>query len=411
MKPGPAAPLAALVLWMIGSVALLKGATVGRADPPGFTLARTLANPAATAGDQFGQAVAFVGDNVLVGARWADMGGTDAGAAYLFDGKTGELLRTFQKPEPAAGDWFGTSVAAVGDNVLIGALGDDTGAHDAGAAYLFDGKTGDLLRVFQKPVVAEDDWFGAAVAGVGANVLVGAPLDDLSVHDGGAAYLFDGKTGALLRTFRNPAPAADDWFGSSLAAQGERVAIGAFLDDAGKRDAGSAYLFDAATGDLLRTLPNPIPAADDWFSVGLALTDRFLLAGAPLQDSGGKDVGAAYLYDLTAGLSPRSPRSPSSPLALHAPTPSAGEQFGNAVAVTGDLLLIGAPRAANGKAGAAYLLDATTGGLVQRIQGPAPADGDQLGFAVAASSGSLLVGAPGDPAGTSPGGAVLQFTR
>ena len=121
-----------------------------RAPPsPEFQPAHTLANPSAIEGDQFGYSVAFVGENALVGARWADLGGTDAGAAYLFDGKTGELIHTLQRPEPAAGDWFGNSVAAVGGNILVGALGEDTDARDAGAAYLFDGKTGEVLHTFR----------------------------------------------------------------------------------------------------------------------------------------------------------------------------------------------------------------------------------------------------------------------
>ena len=52
----------------------------------------------------------------------------------------------------------------------------------------------------------------------------------------------------------------------------------------------------------------------------------------------------------------------------------------------------------------------TAASAVVRVSA-APADGDQLGFAVAAGPGALLVAAPGDPAGASPGGAVLQLTR
>ncbi len=49
---------------------------------------------------------------------------------------------TIANPTPAAIDYFGISVAAVGsDRVLIGAFGDDTGAADAGAAYLFSTET------------------------------------------------------------------------------------------------------------------------------------------------------------------------------------------------------------------------------------------------------------------------------
>jgi hypothetical protein len=74
---------------------------------------------------------------VLIGAASDDTGATDAGAAYLFS-TNGVLLATFTKSTPAVSDWFGISVAAVGtERVLIGAHLDDVGGSNAGAAYLF----------------------------------------------------------------------------------------------------------------------------------------------------------------------------------------------------------------------------------------------------------------------------------
>ena len=48
-----------------------------------------------------------MGGNVLVGANYDDTGATDAGAADLFDGTTGALLRTFVNPTAENGDHFG----------------------------------------------------------------------------------------------------------------------------------------------------------------------------------------------------------------------------------------------------------------------------------------------------------------
>src|SRR5436190_525998 len=75
---------------LLAATLLVGGASAATA--PEFKFARALPNPNAASGDQFGYSVAFVGANLLVGAPFADVGGTDAGAAYLFDGKTGELL-------------------------------------------------------------------------------------------------------------------------------------------------------------------------------------------------------------------------------------------------------------------------------------------------------------------------------
>jgi hypothetical protein len=100
-------------------------------------LLQTFVNPKASLDDRFGFAVTGVGDNVLVGAPFDDAGGRDAGAAYLFDGGTGALLQTFLNPTPAPGDFFGWSLAAMGDNIVVGAAEDSAGADRAGAAYLF----------------------------------------------------------------------------------------------------------------------------------------------------------------------------------------------------------------------------------------------------------------------------------
>ena len=76
-------------------------------------------------------------DRVVIGEAGDNTGAIDAGTAHLF-GTNGALLTTFTNPTPAASDYFGCAVAALGtDRVLIGAYGDNTGATDAGAAYLF----------------------------------------------------------------------------------------------------------------------------------------------------------------------------------------------------------------------------------------------------------------------------------
>ncbi len=100
-------------------------------------------------------------------------------------------MTTFTNPTPATSDYFGFAVAAVGtNNVLIGAYGDNTGATDAGAAYLFS-TNGTLLTTFTKPTPTNVDYFGRAVAAVGTDmVLIGAYRDNTGVGKAGAAYLF-----------------------------------------------------------------------------------------------------------------------------------------------------------------------------------------------------------------------------
>jgi len=266
----------------------------------------TFTNPTPATGDGFGWAVGAVGyDRVLVGAPYADTGTLDAGAAYLFS-TDGTWLCTFTNPTPANGDTFGSSVAAVGsEHVLIGAYKDDTVATNAGAAYLFR-TDGTLLTTFTNPIPADYDYFGWAVAGVGSNrVLIGAPYADTSACNAGAAYLFR-TNGTLLTTLTKAVPAEYDGFGFSVATVGsDRLLIGAYWDDTGATDAGTAYLF-SSDGVWLAAFTNPTPAEYDGFglSVAAAGNDRVLI-GAPFDDAGAYNAGAAYLFTFdmfTPGL-------------------------------------------------------------------------------------------------------------
>src|SRR5262249_13555363 len=160
----------------------------------------------------FGYAITAVGDKILIGAHRDDTRGVDAGAAYLFS-QSGQLLHSFYSPTAAAGDRLGISVAAGGSHQLrIRAHYDSTHATDAGAAFLYDADTGQLLHSFYSPNAHAGDKFGYAVASVGDNVLVGAFADDTAGKDSGAAYLFS-QSGQLLQAFVSPTHQADAEFG------------------------------------------------------------------------------------------------------------------------------------------------------------------------------------------------------
>jgi hypothetical protein len=115
------------------------------------------------------------------------------GSAYLIDILTGDTVATFRNPSPDTLDEFGARITFVGDNVLVGAWRDDTNGEDAGAAYLFDGVTGALLHTFEDPVAAAANGFGFSLAAVGDDILISALGTALPERKTGAAYLFDGS--------------------------------------------------------------------------------------------------------------------------------------------------------------------------------------------------------------------------
>ena len=93
-------------------------------------------------GDQFGRSVAINGGTAVVGANREDAGGSNAGAAYIFQrdeggvGNWGEVAKLLAS-DAQASDEFGFSVAVSGDTAVVGASDEDAGGGDAGAAYVF----------------------------------------------------------------------------------------------------------------------------------------------------------------------------------------------------------------------------------------------------------------------------------
>jgi len=348
-------------------------------------LLQTFDDPTISPGDQFGLSVSISGNNVLVGAPFDDTNGLNVGQAYLFDATTGALLQTFDDPTVTTEDGFGIAVSISGNNVLVGAFNDDTNGLNVGQAHLFDATTGALLRTFDDPAVTVQvqDLFGRSVSISGNNVLVGA------AQGVGQAHLFDATTGALLQTFDDPTVTTGDAFGIAVSISGNNVLVGAIFDDTNGMNVGQAHLFDATTGALLQTFDDPTVTTSDRFGVSVSISGNNVLVGASFDDTNGKNVGQAHLFDATTGALLRT---------FDDPTVTVQDLFGNWVSISGNNVLVGASSdGTNGfGVGQAHLFDATTGALLQTFDDPTPTTTDQFGVSVSIDGNNVLVGANGD---------------
>lgn len=96
----------------------------------------------AEADDYFGRSVSISRDTVVVGAFGENNGGSNAGAAYVFQTHQGGSdnwgqAKKLVASDAEAGDWFGYSVSFSGGTMVVGAHGEDSGGSRAGAAYVF----------------------------------------------------------------------------------------------------------------------------------------------------------------------------------------------------------------------------------------------------------------------------------
>ena len=98
--------------------------------------------------DHFGQTVAIEGDRAVVGAYADDDKGSASGSAYVFARDNSGQWSESQKLQASDGttaDYFGWSVAVGGGRIAVAARYEDDGGTNAGAAYIFDAlaSTGD----------------------------------------------------------------------------------------------------------------------------------------------------------------------------------------------------------------------------------------------------------------------------
>jgi hypothetical protein len=201
--------------------------------------------------DWFGISVAIDGPFAVVGAPHDDDLGNDSGSAYVFDTSTGNQLFKLLPSDGAAHDRFGFSVAVHGTTAVVGAmLNDNGGGTDAGAAYVFDVTTGAELHKLIADDGAADDNLGVSVSVHSATALVGAALSDPNGNLSGSAYLFDLGTGSQLTKLLPLDGAPHDRFGASVALGGSVAVCGAPYDDFFGSNSGSAYVFEAFAGPV-----------------------------------------------------------------------------------------------------------------------------------------------------------------
>jgi hypothetical protein len=333
--------------------------------------------------NEFGTSVAVTERWLLVGEPFHDDVANNAGAAHLYDARTGRYLRKLTAPDGQAFDRFGLSVALSGNLALVGAQFGDGVVVDSGAAYVFNVLTGALVSKLIAPDGVVTDIFGGSVALSGTLALVGANQEsnEYGVF-AGSAYVFNALTGALVRKLIAPDGTASDRFGESVALSGSRALVGASDADGG----GSAYVLDAVTGDLLAKLTALDRAASDNFGWSVALSGNRALVGAFADDDLGSQSGSAYVFDARTGVQLRK---------LTAPDGAAGGRFGSSVSLSGNRALVGAATG-NGVvagSGAAYVLDVETGALMVKLMATDGAAGEQFGASVALSGNRALVGA------------------
>ncbi len=204
--------------------------------------------------DNFGWSVAISGNTVVVGAPYDNIGGNDAGSAYVFtrSGTAWSQQQRLNATDPAATDWFGLVVDVSGDWAVIGSPQDDDGGNATGSAYLYE-RTGAAWasrgKLSASDRAAGDNLGRAITLGENAETLVLGVASKSASR--GAAYLYTRTvtTWTERRKLTASNQVTGDSFGAAVAIAGETILCGATGDDSGVTNAGSAHVFTRSFGD------------------------------------------------------------------------------------------------------------------------------------------------------------------
>ncbi len=261
----------------------------GQANPltSGASLSSFTTFTGESASDNLGTAVASAGDvngdgydDLLIGAHHNDLGGSEAGAAYLVLGRSTQLtsgnissIMATRWIGTSAGSMLGASLNGNGDvngdgfdDIIIGAQFSDDTATDAGAAYLQYGST--TIPTSGLASTASTSFAGAVGNEVGSMVGIAGDIN----RDGYADVLISAADidGANTATAFVVFGSATNYSGANSLSDD---AIVMFSDITVGDDTGSRVSFGDLNGDGFQDL----------------------VLGAPNNDAAGTDAGAVYV--------------------------------------------------------------------------------------------------------------------
>ncbi len=381
-------------------------------------LEKKLLGSTGDADDQHGYAVAIDGDLAVVGAPRCDGRVNTTGCAYVYRRNEAGVWVEEARLTSLVGtniDRFGHAVAIEGNTIVIGVPQQPVLRREAaGVVYVYRHEEESGWFIEAK---FEGSWwyeyFGTSVAIDGDTIAVGATGAETWGYDAGAVHVYRrfGTSWFELQTLIAPDGALGDNFGSSVGVSGATVAVGARYDDDAGSSSGSVYLFEETVPYQWTPTAKLVPATGrsfDNFGDELAIDANRMVVGSLNDDTASPNAGAAYVYRSDGGVW-------SLERMLTAPDAVSNDRFGAAVSIRGETLVVGSPfddddGSSSGavyvyvRVGEQWVLDA------KRTASDA-ASFDNFGSAVSVGTDRMIVGSPFDDDQGNLSGAAYVYER
>jgi hypothetical protein len=344
-------------------------------------------------GNHFGTDVALAGDLALVGAPDRNEGAPSSGSAYVFRLRAGTWVeeQKLLHPQPGLNDQFGLAVAIDGDVAICGVPNDDINGFWSGSAqvFRFDGTSWNHEQALAEPMGGR---FGWDVDVEGDVILVGSRSEHSGFSQSGAVHVYrhNGVSWVQEQRLVPSDPAIVAQFGHSVALSGEALVVGAWRDDDSGIFTGSAYVFRHGPSGWLQEQKLNASDQNEFYRFGASVgIDGDLIAcGAYEAKVGTLSSGAAYVFRHAGGAWTQEAKLSASDL-------DDADNYGWAVAITGELVAIGSRRDATPlvDSGSIYLYGQNNGAWEELVKFPSAAgSGGQLGQSIAADGDRVLAG-------------------
>ena len=256
--------------------------------------------------DWFGRCVSINGDHAIVSAYKDDDNGPESGSAYIF--QRNDTLWNQQSKllafDGSANDQFGYSVSITDSFAVVGArYYDYYTPYNDGAVFVFNNNGSEWVA--DTMLVPSDgdsgDWFGYSIHASGNNIIVGANRNDDNGTQSGSAYIFNRIGDSWFQETKLLASegSEDDLFGSSVFISDNHAVVSALGDTENGFQSGSVYTFHKDI-NLWIEESKIIPidgATQDWFGVDVSKINDMILIGADGNDDFGPGSGSVYVFE------------------------------------------------------------------------------------------------------------------
>ena len=205
---------------------------------------------------------------------------------------------------------------------------------------------------------------------------------------------------AQLFGYGDGMPPPNAQFGSAVAVSGDTAVVGMPLDDTGAgADAGSAYVFlrSGTVWTMQQRLEAPDGASPDQFGAAVSIDNDTLVVGAPIDGA-----GSAYVF-VRSGTT----------WTLQQKVSAGGfGTFGRSLSLVGDTVVIGAPGGIDPGAAYVFVRSGTVWTEQQKLVAFDGAAADEFGSSVSVSGDTVAAGTPNeDNGGGTDAGSVYVFVR